>query len=85
MPQVDARPTNRTGGMNGPLRPAEVGSAFALGHRPWFTDDGHLHVGYASEQANRPGADPATDEPRQEDRPGSSVVLAWPPAQVRAE
>jgi hypothetical protein len=41
--------------LDGPLRPAEVGSPFAAGRRGWFTDDGHqhhLHVGYASEQAN---------------------------------
>jgi hypothetical protein len=36
--------------LEGPLRPAEVGSPFAIGHRPYFTDEGHrehVHVGYA--------------------------------------
>jgi hypothetical protein len=36
-------------GLQGPLRPAEIGSPFDLGHRPYFTDEGHqqhLHVGY---------------------------------------
>jgi hypothetical protein len=36
-------------GLQGPLRPAEVGSPFGLGHRPYFTDDGHqdhIHIGY---------------------------------------
>ncbi len=35
--------------VDGPLRPAEIGSPFDLGHRPYFTDDGHqdhLHIGY---------------------------------------
>jgi hypothetical protein len=36
-------------GLQGPLRPVEVGSPFGLGHRPYFTDDGHqdhIHIGY---------------------------------------
>jgi hypothetical protein len=36
-------------GLNGPLRPSEIGSPFPLGHRPYFTDDGHhdhIHIGY---------------------------------------
>jgi hypothetical protein len=39
-------------GLQGPLRPAEVGSPFAIGHRPYFTDEGHrehVHVGYSAE------------------------------------
>jgi hypothetical protein len=39
--------------LDGPLRPAEVGSPFAIGHRPYFTDEGHqqhLHVGYRANQ-----------------------------------
>jgi len=38
-------------GLQGPLRPAEVGSPFPLGHRPYFTDDGHqnhIHIGYSA-------------------------------------
>jgi len=37
-------------GLEGPLRPSEIGSPFPLGHRPYFTDEGHqrhLHVGYS--------------------------------------
>jgi len=40
-------------GLEGPLRPAEIGSPFPLGHRPYFTDEGHqghIHVGYAHDQ-----------------------------------
>jgi hypothetical protein len=40
-------------GLQGPLRPAEVGSPFPIGHQPYFTDDGHqahLHVGYGHQQ-----------------------------------
>jgi hypothetical protein len=36
-------------GVEGPLRPAEIGSPFDLGHRPYFSDEGHrghVHVGY---------------------------------------
>jgi hypothetical protein len=36
-------------GLRGPLRPAEVGSPFGLGHRPYFTDEDHqhhIHIGY---------------------------------------
>jgi len=39
-------------GLQGPLRPSEIGSPFPLGHRPYFTDEnhqGHIHVGYAHE------------------------------------
>jgi hypothetical protein len=39
--------------LDGPLRPAEIGSPFAIGHRPWFTDEGHqahLHIGYPNDQ-----------------------------------
>jgi hypothetical protein len=40
--------------LDGPLRPAEIGSPFAFGRRPWFTDEGHqahLHIGYTNDQA----------------------------------
>jgi hypothetical protein len=36
-------------GLQGPLRPSEIGSPFPLGHRPYFSDDGHqhhIHIGY---------------------------------------
>ena len=36
--------------LDGPLRPAEVGSPWPLGHRPYFTDEGHqghIHIGYS--------------------------------------
>jgi hypothetical protein len=36
-------------GLQGPLRPAEVGSPFVVGHPPYFSDDGHqdhIHIGY---------------------------------------
>ena len=39
-------------GLQGPLRPSEIGSPFELGRRPYFTDEGHqghLHVGYRFE------------------------------------
>jgi hypothetical protein len=35
--------------LQGPLRPAEIGSPFTFGHRPYFTDEGHqghIHIGY---------------------------------------
>jgi hypothetical protein len=38
-------------GLQGPLRPAEIGSPFPIAHRPYFTDEGHqghLHVGYGT-------------------------------------
>jgi len=40
-------------GLQGPLRPAEIGSPFDLGHRPYFSDEGHqqhVHVGYGPER-----------------------------------
>jgi hypothetical protein len=40
-------------GLQGPLRPSEIGSPFDLGHRPYFSDEGHqghIHVGYSSER-----------------------------------
>ncbi len=40
-------------GLQGPLRPAEIGSPFPIGHRPWFSDEGHrehLHIGYSQDQ-----------------------------------
>jgi hypothetical protein len=40
-------------GLQGPLRPTEIGSPFPLGHRPYFSDDGHqghVHVGYGLER-----------------------------------
>jgi hypothetical protein len=36
-------------GLQGPLRPSEIGSPFPLGHRPYFSDHGHqhhIHIGY---------------------------------------
>jgi hypothetical protein len=39
-------------GLQGPLRPSEIGSPFRIGHRPYFTDEGHqghVHVGYRLE------------------------------------
>ena len=41
-------------GLEGPLRPSEIGSPFDLGHRPYFTDEGHqnhVHIGYAYDQS----------------------------------
>jgi hypothetical protein len=38
-------------GLEGPLRPSEIGSPFPLGHRPYFTDEGHqghVHIGYGA-------------------------------------
>jgi hypothetical protein len=57
---VDGRPVGRHSrasrslalwldGLQGPLRPVEVGSPFAFGHRPYFTNEGHqdhIHIGY---------------------------------------
>jgi hypothetical protein len=40
-------------GLQGPLRPSEIGSPFDLGRRPYFSDEGHqghIHVGYSSER-----------------------------------
>jgi len=40
-------------GVQGPLRPAEVGSPWDLGHGPYFTNEdhqNHVHVGYSSER-----------------------------------
>jgi hypothetical protein len=39
-------------GLQGPLRPSEIGSPWAIGRRPYFTDEGHqghVHVGYRFE------------------------------------
>jgi hypothetical protein len=39
-------------GLQGPLRPTEIGSPFPIGHRPYFTDEGHqhhIHIGYRVE------------------------------------
>ena len=58
---VDGRPVSRQSraartlalwldGLQGPLRPSEVGSPFAFGHRPYFSDEGHqghIHIGYS--------------------------------------
>jgi hypothetical protein len=60
---VDGQPVARTSkaartlvlwldGLQGPLRPSEIGSPFDLGRRPYFTDEGHqnhVHVGYRFE------------------------------------
>ena len=59
---VDGRPVSRRSraaralalwldGLQGPLRPAEVGSPFAFGRRPYFSDEGHqehVHIGYGA-------------------------------------
>jgi hypothetical protein len=37
-------------GLQGPLRPSEVGSPFSFGRRPYFSDEGHqghIHIGYS--------------------------------------
>jgi hypothetical protein len=39
-------------GLQGPLRPSEIGSPFEIGRRPYFSDEGHqghVHVGYRFE------------------------------------
>jgi len=39
-------------GLEGPLRPSEIGSPWRIGHRPYFSDEGHqghVHVGYRFE------------------------------------
>jgi hypothetical protein len=39
-------------GLQGPLRPSEIGSPFEIGRRPYFSDEGHqghVHVGYGFE------------------------------------
>jgi hypothetical protein len=39
-------------GLEGPLRPSEIGSPFEIGRRPYFSDEGHqghVHVGYRLE------------------------------------
>ena len=60
---VDGQPVSRASpaartlvvwldGLQGPLRPAEIGSPWAIGRRPYFTDEGHqnhVHVGYSFE------------------------------------
>jgi hypothetical protein len=60
---VDGRPVSRSSrsaralalwldGLQGPLRPSEIGSPFQLGRRPYFTDEGHqghIHIGYRPE------------------------------------
>jgi hypothetical protein len=59
--QVDGQPVSRSntaarrlalwiGGGRAGVQPSEVGSPWAFGRRPWFTDPGHqdhLHVGFA--------------------------------------
>jgi hypothetical protein len=58
---VDGRPVSRRSqparalalwldGLQGPLRPAEIGSPFPFARRPYFTDEGHqghIHIGYS--------------------------------------
>jgi hypothetical protein len=65
--QVDGRPVSRSntaarrlalwiGLGRGGVQPSEVGSPWAFGRRPWFSDaghQGHLHVGFAG--PTRPG------------------------------
>ena len=39
-------------GLQGPLRPSEIGSPFDIDRRPYFSDEGHqehVHVGYGAE------------------------------------
>jgi len=62
--QVDSQPVSPTStaardltgwldGLQGPLRPDEVGSPFPIGHEPFFTDEGHqehVHIGYSALQ-----------------------------------
>ena len=59
--RVDGHPVSRSSrsaralalwldGLQGPLRPSEVGSPFPFGRRPYFTDEGHqghIHIGYS--------------------------------------
>jgi hypothetical protein len=38
-------------GLQGPLRPSEIGSPFDIGRRPYFSDEGHqehVHIGYGA-------------------------------------
>jgi hypothetical protein len=58
--RVDGRPVSRSSraaralvgwldGLEGPLRPSEIGSPFPITRRPYFTDEGHqghIHIGY---------------------------------------
>ena len=58
---VDGQPVSKTSpaarslalwldGLQGPLRPSEIGSPFTFGRRPYFTDEGHqghVHIGYS--------------------------------------
>jgi hypothetical protein len=60
---VDGRPVSKASrpahqlvlwldGLQGPLRPSEIGSPWAIGRRPYFSDEGHqghVHVGYRFE------------------------------------
>jgi hypothetical protein len=60
---VNGQPVSRTStaarslalwldGLQGPLRPSEIGSPFQIGRRPYFSDEGHqghVHVGYGLE------------------------------------
>jgi hypothetical protein len=60
---VNGQPVSRTStasrslalwldGLQGPLRPSEIGSPFNIGRRPYFSDEGHqghVHVGYGLE------------------------------------
>ena len=60
---VDGQPVSKTSraartlvmwldGLQGPLRPSEIGSPFEIGRRPYFSDEGHqghVHVGYRFE------------------------------------
>jgi hypothetical protein len=61
--RVDGKPVAKTStaahalalwldGLQGPLRPSEIGSPWQIRHRPYFTDEGHqghLHIGYGFE------------------------------------
>jgi hypothetical protein len=62
--RVDGRPVSRGSaaarklttwldGLEGPLRPSEIGSPFPVGHEPYFSDEGHqehIHIGYSHER-----------------------------------
>jgi hypothetical protein len=64
--QVDRRPVGPTSsaardlttwldGLEGPLRPAEIGSPFPVGHEPYFSDEAHqehVHIGYSHQQTS---------------------------------
>jgi hypothetical protein len=59
--------------LDGPLRPSEVGSPFPLGHRPYFSDDGHqrhIHIGYGPALTGQPHSRRSTRPVRKEQQIG---------------